>query len=41
MFLKLKGSELNIEAPKKIKTTTRKIQFDLGQFCCFPIVSSV
>ena len=30
MFLKLKGNELEIKAPRKIKTTARKIQFDLG-----------
>ena len=29
MFLKLNGNELKIEAPKTIKTTARKIQFDL------------
>ena len=30
MSLKLKGNELEIKAPRKIKTTARKIQFDLG-----------
>ena len=41
MFLKLKDNELNIKTPKKIKTMECKIQFDLGQFCCFFIVYSV
>ena len=42
MSLKLNGSELKREAPKKLKkTAARKIQFHLGQFCSFPIVFSV
>ena len=39
MILKLNGSESS--RLKKIKTTARKLQFHLRQFCCLPIVSSV
>ena len=37
MFLKLKGNELKIEAPKKYKLRRPKSSLTLGNFVVFPL----
>lgn len=41
MFLKLKGNEFKIEAPKKQKLRRTKSSLTLGRFAVFPLFLAV